>query len=216
MKTLSRPKLTGASFQRDDVLFNKLRPYLAKVYHAEFDGISSGELLCLRSSEKVFPRYLFYVLVSKGFIDTVDSETFGSKMPRADWEIVGRHPLPLPCVETQRRIAAFLDEKTARIDALITKKRVLLDRLAEKRLALITCAVTKGLNAAAPTKDSGIDWLGEIPAHWEIKRLRYVVRLLSGSTPTTSISEYWDGDVPWISPKDVSTFRYILHRSRAT
>jgi len=152
----------GRKFQVDDVLLNKLRPYLAKVYHADFEGVSSGELLCLRPSEAVFPRFLFYVLVSKGFIDSIDAETFGSKMPRADWEIVGHQPLPLPALETQRRIAQFLDGKTAQIDALIEKKRALLDRLAEKRQALITRAVTKGLNPDAPMKPSGIDWLGAV------------------------------------------------------
>ena len=155
-------------FRKDDVLFNKLRPYLAKVFHATFSGASSGELLCLRPSQTVEPRFLFYVLVSEGFIDTINAETFGAKMPRADWEIVGHQPLPLPPLDTQRRIARFLDEKTARIDGLIEKKRALLERLAEKRQALITRAVTKGLDPEAPMKPSGIDWLGEIPAHWEL------------------------------------------------
>ena len=166
-------------FQENDVLFNKLRPYLAKVYHATFDGASSGELLCLRPSDAVEPRFLFYVLVSKGFIDTINAETFGAKMPRANWETVGHQPLPLPTLSTQRRIARFLDEKTARIDGLIVKKGALLDRLADKRQTLITRAVTKGVNAQTPMKPSGISWLGDIPAHWEVKRLRF---LLNGGT----------------------------------
>ena len=167
------------TFQENDFLFNKLRPYLAKVYHATFDGVSSGELLCLRPSHAVEPRFLFYVLVSKGFIDTINAETFGAKMPRADWEIVGHQPLPLPPLDTQRRIARYLGEKTARIDGLIEKKRSHLDRLAEKRQALITRAVTKGLNAQTPMKRSGIDWLGDIPAHWKVFRLRYAVKNLN-------------------------------------
>lgn len=93
---------------------------------------------------------------------------------------LGQYPMKnsfiaLPPLETQRRIAQFLDEKTARIDGLIEKKRALLDRLAEKRQALITRAVTKGLNPDAPMKPSGIDWLGDIPAHWEILRLKHIV-----------------------------------------
>lgn len=155
-------------FQSDDVLFNKLRPYLAKVFHADFDGTSSGELLCLRPSARVDARYLFYVLTSFGFIDAVDSHAFGSKMPRADWETVGHQPLPLPRIEVQQRIARFLDEKTTRIDALIEKKQALLERLAEQRQALITRAVTKGLNPDVPMKPSGVDWLGDIPAHWRV------------------------------------------------
>lgn len=179
-------------FQKDDVLFNKLRPYLAKVFHATFDGVSSGELLCLRPSLKVAPRYLFYVLVSKGFIDLINSETFGSKMPRADWEIVGHQPLPLAPFETQQRIVRFLDEKTARIDGLIEKKRMLLDRLAEKRQALITRAVTKGLDLAIEMKPSGIDWLGDVPAHWEVLPLK---RVLANSTYGISASLEPTGEV---------------------
>ncbi len=85
----------------------------------------------------------------------------------------------VPPLDAQRRIARFLDEKTARIDGLIEKKRALLDRLAEKRQALITRAVTKGLNPDAPMKPSGIDWLGDIPAHWVTAALgyRYEVQL---------------------------------------
>lgn len=187
-------------FQRDDVLFNKLRPYLAKVYHAPFDGVSSGELLCLCPDDQVIPRFLFYVVSSKGFVDAVNAETFGSKMPRADWAIVGHQPLPLPSRESQKRIAHYLDEKTARIDALIARKRVLLERLAEKRQAIITHAVTKGLDPAAPMKPSGVDWLGDVPAHWRVMRVKYGAKLESGHTPDKKVDAYWmDGDVPWVS-----------------
>ena len=81
-----------------------------------------------------------------------------------------------------------MDEKTARIDGLIEKKRAVLDRLAEKRQSLITGAVTKGLNPKAPMKPSGIDWIGDIPAHWDVKRLGHVSQILLGLT-------YSPGDV---------------------
>lgn len=191
-------------FHRDDVLFNKLRPYLAKVYHADFDGLSSGELLCLRPSFDVWPRYLFYVVSSKAFIDAVDAETFGSKMPRADWDIVGDQPLPLPPLETQKRIAGFLDEKTAQIDGLIAKKQALLEHLAEKRQAIVTQAVTKGLNRAAPMKDSGVEWLGPIPAHWELKRLSFVSTIIDCKHRTP---EYIDSGIPLVSTSEISPYR---------
>ncbi|WP_216850928.1 restriction endonuclease subunit S [Acidisphaera sp. L21] len=171
-------------FQPDDVLFNKLRPYLAKVYHASFSGVSSGELLCLRGADHVVPRYLFYVVSSRAFVDAVNAETFGSKMPRADWEVVGHQPLPLPPLVTQKRIVTFLDDKTAQIDALTGKKQALLERLAEKRQSIITQAVTKGLNSAARMKDSGIDWLGSIPGHWEVVPFgRSILRIEQGWSP---------------------------------
>ncbi|WP_254845977.1 restriction endonuclease subunit S [Xanthomonas axonopodis] len=195
-------------FHSGDVLFNKLRPYLAKVFSANFDGVSSGELLCLRPSERVVTRYLFYVLTSFGFIDAVDSQTFGSKMPRADWETVGHQPLPLPRIEIQQRIAGFLDEKTARIDALIEKKQALLERLAEKRQALITSAVTKGLNPDVPMKPSGLNWSDQIPSSWQSGNIRRFASMKTGHTPSRSVPEYWeDCTIPWFTLADVWQIR---------
>jgi type I restriction enzyme S subunit len=82
--------------------------------------------------------------------------------------------VPAPGVTEQRAIAAFLDRETARIDALVAKKERLIELLQEKRTALITRAVTKGLDPNVPMKDSGVEWLGEIPAHWEVKRLKHL------------------------------------------
>ena len=86
----------------------------------------------------------------------------------------------IPVPDTQRRVARFLDEKTTRIDGLIEKKRELLDRLAEKRQALITRAVTKGLNSDAPMKPSGVDWLGDVPAHWPLVPFKWRCQIQSG------------------------------------
>jgi type I restriction enzyme S subunit len=93
-------------------------------------------------------------------------------------------PITYPPLEEQQTIARFLDFKTAQIDALIAKKKALLDKLAEKRTALISYAVTKGLDPSVPMKDSGVEWLGEIPAHWESKKLKFSVSYIgSGKTP---------------------------------
>lgn len=136
-------------------------------------------------------------------------------MPRADWEIVGHQPLPLLPLETQRRIARFLDEKTARIDALIEKKRALLDRLAEKRQALITRAVAKGLNPDAPMKPSGIDWLGDIPAHWHMKRLRHISPKQSvGIVVNRSHYIDDDGHIPFIYGANIGPFEIDWENAR--
>lgn len=190
-------------FFRNDVLFNKLRPYLAKVYHAEFDGLSSGELLCLRASGQILSRYLFYVVSSKVFIDAVNAETFGSKMPRADWGIVGHAPLPLPPRKIQKLIVDFLDNKTKRIDALIAKKRALLVRLTEKKRAIITQAITKGLNPTVPFTPSGHTWFGEIPAHWKVKRLNSICDFQSGKAHEPFIDA--DGAYVCVNARFIST-----------
>ena len=126
---------------------------------------------------------------------------------------LGQYPMKnafvaLPPLHTQRRIARFLDEKTAQIDGLIQKKRELLDRLAEKRQALITRAVTKGLNSDAPMKPSGIDWIGDIPAHWEVTHVKRVAVLESGHTPDRKVAAYWDDcEIPWVSLNDTEILR---------
>ena len=96
-------------------------------------------------------------------------------------------------------------EKRGKINALIAKKEALLERLAEKRTALISHAVTKGLNPQAMMKDSGIEWLGRVPEHWEVKKLKFFVTAYGGGTPNTSKPEYWNGDIPWVSPKDMKS-----------
>ncbi|MBU3032070.1 restriction endonuclease subunit S [Paracoccus marinaquae] len=110
---------------------------------------------------------------------------------------LGQYPMKnalvaLPPIETQRLIARFLDAKTAQLDGLIEKKRALLDRLDEKRQALITRAVTKGLDPDAPMKPSGIDWLGDVPAHWDVLPLK---RVLASSTYGISASLEPTGEV---------------------
>lgn len=166
---------TVSLFKQGDVLFGKLRPYLAKVYFSEISGACSTELLVLRPNSGVDGKFLSYYLISDLFIGVVDSLTYGVKMPRASWNQVGNLLTPLPTIVEQKAIATFLDKQTSRIDNLITKKQQLIKLLEEKRQALISHAVTKGLNPDAPMKDSGIEWLGEIPNHWEIRRIKSII-----------------------------------------
>lgn len=130
---------------------------------------------CVISSEFIY--YWFTFLKLSGYVDMVCNVATISHFTA---EKVKAAPLIIPPLPIQQRIASFLDEKTAFIDGAIAKKRELLERLAEKRQALITQAVTKGLNPDAPMKPSGIDWLGDIPAHWEVVRLNRLVSMKSG------------------------------------
>lgn len=102
-------------YRRGDVLFGKLRPYLAKAHAAESDGICTGELLVLRP-RAVAQRFLLDYVLNPDFIAVVDSSTYGAKMPRANWDYIGNLPALIPPSEEQRAIAAFLDRETARIE----------------------------------------------------------------------------------------------------
>ena len=162
----------SSRFYPGDVLFGKLRPYLAKAFLANFEGACSSELLVLQG-KGVQPEFLVRFVLSVGFIREVDSSTYGAKMPRASWEFIGNLPVTLPPTEEQSTITAFLDEKTTQIDQLIEKKTRFIELLKEKRAALITEAVTGKFDVRtgkpyAEYKDSGMEWLGEVPAHWAI------------------------------------------------
>lgn len=168
---------TAASlFEPDDVLFGKLRPYLAKVVRVDFPGRCSTELLVLRSRGEVIPKLLAYQLLSAGFISWIDAMTYGTKMPRANPSQVLGVPIPVASPLEQRAIVRFLDRETARVDALVGKKHGLIELLKEKGRELITRAVTKGLDLRVPMKDCEASWLGDMPANWGIWRLKYSLR----------------------------------------
>lgn len=172
----------GVSFEFGDLLFGKLRPYLAKVFLADFSGEAVGDFHVLRPDRILAPRFAQYQMLQREFISIVDGSTFGSKMPRASWEAVGEMSFVVPPTDEQALIASFLDRETAKIDELIVEQEKLLTLLAEKRQATISHAVTRGLDPSASMKDSGIPWLGEIPAHWKVFPLkRDLTFLTSGS-----------------------------------
>lgn len=104
-------------------------------------------------------------------------------------------------------LAAFLDRETAKIDELVERKERLIELLLEKRSALITRAVTRGLDLDVSMEDSGVEWLGDVPAHWDVKRVKWVARMESGHTPDKKVEDYWDGDVPWVSLNDTHHLR---------
>jgi type I restriction enzyme S subunit len=121
-------------------------------------------------------RFARYVCLWREFVDAVDASTFGSKMPRADWGFIGNMPIPVPEHPRQIAIADYLDRETTSVDGLIAAKEHLVQLLAEKRCAIILRAVTRGLHLGAPLRDSGVPWLGEIPAHWEVSRVAWLFR----------------------------------------
>ena len=163
------------------------------------------------------PRYILAVFSGAGFKEVLSLNAVGTTMLNLNPMIVGRMLSPVPPLPEQRAIADFLHRETSRLDTLVAKKRTLIERLREKRTALISRAVTRGLppNAARAAgldpdpklKPSSIKWLGDVPEHWEVKPLGRLVRFAGGATPDKGKPEYWDGDIPWVSPKDMKRMR---------
>lgn len=132
-------------FEKGDVLFGKLRPYLAKVISADFKGVCTGELLALEP-KKVLQNFLFYRLISTAFIDIVNFSTYGAKMPRASWNFIGNLLIAYPDFEEQEKIVAFLDCETQKIDQTIVLIEKSITLLEEYKTSLISNVVTGKIN----------------------------------------------------------------------
>ena len=151
----------------------------------DVEGLVCGYHLTQIKPIDLHGRYLFRLFQSKGFNAQFTVAANGVTRFGLPQHAIANAFTPLPPFEEQQTIASFLDFKTAQIDALIAKKKVLLDKLAEKRTALISHAVTKGLDPSVPMKDSGLTWLGEIPAHWQRMLLvRVIFKFEQGWSPS--------------------------------
>jgi type I restriction enzyme S subunit len=194
----------GIAFRQEDILFGKLRPYLAKVWLAGKSGQAVGDFFVLRP-RAVNSEFLHKYILTPTVIEDLNASTIGAKMPRVGWEDMAALAVALPPHKEQTKIARFLDHETACIDALIEEQRRLIALLKEKRQAVISHAVTKGLDPTVSMKDSGVEWLGEVPMHWEVKQLKHVV------DPNTSITygivqagPEFEGGIPYIRTSDMS------------
>ena len=196
-----------------DVLVSTVRTYLkaiAPVVSPPSNLVASTGFAVVRPQRGIHPGYLKYALQEEHFIQQVISRSTGVSYPAINASDIARIPLSLPKQSEQLAIATFLDHETAKIDALITEQQHLIELLQEKRQAVISHTVTKGLNPDAPLKDSGVEWLGEVPEHWTVMPLRLAARIESGHTPSRSHEEYWiekDCVYPWFTLGDVWQIR---------
>jgi type I restriction enzyme S subunit len=148
--------------------------------------------------------FLFYFMKSKPFFHSVELNWSYGTQQNIGMGVISNLQMALPPVPIQKKIAAFLEYKTQQIDLLINKKKVLIEKLEEKRIAVITQAVTKGINNKSKLKPSGVDWLGDIPAHWDVTRTKFnVTRIGSGKTPSGGAEVYVEDGIMMLRSQNV-------------
>ncbi len=152
--------------------------------------------------EKGIPEFWYYTLLSaKPILQSLGQGSTFMELPR---QSLASFKLPIPPLEEQRAIASFLDWKTAQIDELIAKKEALLKKLDEKRTALITQAVTKGIDPTVPMKESDVEWIGDIPEHWVIWKVTHGFNTIgSGTTPKSDNSDFYEGNILWVTTSEL-------------
>ena len=158
------------------------------------------------NNKKHISHFMFWILNSLVFEKFFDFAKRGATISHLYQETFERFNFPLPSIEEQKIIVKYLNGKIFKIDTLIAKDRKLIELLKEKRIALINHAVTKGLDPNAKIKDSGIDWIGEIPIGWETRKVSRSFDIVgSGTTPKSQETSYYDkGDIPWIITGDLN------------
>ncbi len=169
--------------------------------------VSPGYRVYYIDLERLIPQYLHYLMRSDGYVDEYNKHirgltTYDRSVRKEDFEEIG---VLLPSKQEQTQIANFLDRKTGQIDELIRIKERQVELLHEQRTALINQAVTKGLDPSVEMKPSGVEWIGDIPKDWEVKRIKYLASLISkGTTPTTIGREILDeGKIRFIKAENI-------------
>ncbi len=173
----------------------------------------TGMKACIHDGFVYFPelkipnKFLFYVFAGEQAYKGLGK--FGTQL-NLNTDTVGGIKIGCTVNSELEKIVNFLDYETAKIDTLIEKQQQLIKLLKEKRQAVISHAVTKGLNPNAPMRDSGVEWLGDVPEHWEVCRIKQVAKLESGHTPDKKIEAYWvECDIPWVSLNDSTQLKEV-------
>ncbi|ELW86800.1 restriction endonuclease subunit S [Acinetobacter baumannii] len=184
-----------------DVIVSTVRTYLeaiAPINNPPENLIVSTGFAVIRPNQYLYKSFASYCLRAKGFIKEVVARSVGVSYPAINSSDLVNIAIPSIEYAEQVKIANFLDHETTKIDHLIEKQQQLIELLKEKRQAVISHAVTKGLNPNVPMKDSGVEWLGEVPEHWDIVQAKYIADITRGAIlRPVDAPEYFDEEGEW-------------------
>lgn len=204
----SKTKLTEIAVQGKEIvpkgsLLYSFKLSVGKMAFADKDLYTNEAIFSIYPDDNINLNYYYYLL-DRILIHNSNENIYGAKI--LNQELIKASKLIVPSKIEQTAIANYLDQKTTQIDDLIAKKERLIQLLEEERTAIINQAVTKGLDPNVPMKDSGVEWLGEIPAHWKIKRIGHVSKVVRGASPRPAGDPLlFNGDfLPWITVKEVT------------
>ena len=194
----------------NDLVVNKMNIVIGSLGLSKYFGALSQVYIVLRPKNKHFNiKYYSYLFSDETFYKSMIKYCTGimelrESLNKNEFKKIN---LPYPTEVEQTAIANFLDEKTAKIDEAIAIKEKQIELLKERKQIIIQQAVTQGLDPTVPMKDSGVEWIGMIPAHWIVGKIGHYARVYNGSTPSREIKRYWDnGSIPWLSSGKVNDY----------
>ena len=180
----SAPSRARRKTRIGDIIISTVRTYLRAVAPITADGITVSTGFAVLRPQKVNSKYLMYYTVSSGFIADVIGNSKGTSYPAINASELVHLKIAFPPLPEQQAIASYLDTATAKIDEAIAQQQKMIDLLNERKQIIINNAVTKGLNPNAKMKPSGIDWIGNIPEHWDTIRIKYLLNEIKDRSAT--------------------------------
>ena len=175
-----------------------LRSFQGGFEYSQYEGVCSPAYQVFYNTNPICHNYYRLLFKSDGFIQKMNSMTVGIREGKnIQYSDFANSLIPVPPINQQQRIANYLDRKCSQIDTIIARQQEVIEKLKAYKLSVITEAVTKGLNPNVPMKDSGVEWIGEIPEHWQVPKIKYLATIASGGTPDRSHPEYWNGSINW-------------------
>lgn len=213
--TFSDKEIGYQGIKKGDLVIHGMDGFAGAIGISDSDGKGSPVLVVCTTKENA--RYLVYYLRTLAMQDVFLALATGIRERSCDlrWNKIADLLFPVPELDEQCRIADYLDRKCSQIDAIIARQQEVIEKLKAYKLSVITEAVTKGLNPDVPMKDSGVEWIGEMPRHWKIAKIKNYCQLKTGVTPSTSNAEWFDGEVQWFTPGDFNE-SYRLSKSKRT
>lgn len=192
----------------NDLVMNIMLAWKRGLGISKYNGIVSPAYSVFRFNNKVSPDFMHYLLRTEEYIKYFKTRSTGiiDSRLRLYPDSFGDIFILLPSIDDQVQITNFLDHETAKIDSLIEKQQKLIELLKEKRQAVISHAVTKGLNPEVPMKDSGVEWLGQVPEHWEVSKFGYISQVVRGGSPRPAGDPtLFNGDYsPWVTVAEIT------------
>ena len=192
--------------QQNDIIVSTVRTYLKAIAKIEQSGFVVSTGFAVLRPQKINKSFLGYAVLTETFVNEVVSKSVGASYPSINALELINIKIVLPLEFEQQAIASYLDKQCENIDKAIAQQQRMIDLLNERKQIIIQQAVTKGLNPNAKMKNSGVEWIGQVPEHWEVTVLKRCATVKTGCTPSTKEFKYYETqDINWFTPEDIGS-----------
>ena len=207
--TESLKEIGYQGIRRGDLVIHAMDAFAGAIGVADSDGKGTPVYSVCKPNARANAWFYAYLLREMARNEWIQALQKGIRERSSDFRYTtfGSQLVPAPPLAEQKAIVRYLDYVGGRIGRYIRGKEKLVALLEEEKQAVIQQAVTRGLDANVRLKPSGVEWLGDVPAHWEVRRMRTVVFIRNGATPSTNNEAYWNGDILWITPEDLGAMK---------